>query len=186
MKKRGFTLIELLIVITLLGILAVAVLSAINPVEQINRSNDTSSRSDAEQLINAIDRFYASKGYYPWQTGTTDDEHSSVGFVEVTADAPADNDSVPVPMLTKLTSEGTAEIKESFVSRITSSSGNPLWIYNGGEQGQSTYVCFKPRSANFLDDATNRCNSTGDYEGDTLPDDYPAGACGETIYSCLP
>ena len=68
-KRKGFTLIELLIVITLLGILAVAVLSAINPIEQINRSRDTSSKSDAEQLINAIDRYYASKGYYPWTSG---------------------------------------------------------------------------------------------------------------------
>ena len=35
MLRKGFTLIELLIVISILGILAVAVLSAINPVEQL-------------------------------------------------------------------------------------------------------------------------------------------------------
>ena len=47
--QLGFTMIELLIVITILGILAVAVLSAINPIEQINRGRDTGRQSDAEQ-----------------------------------------------------------------------------------------------------------------------------------------
>ena len=52
--------------------MAVAVLSAINPVEQINRGHDTSSRSDAEQLISAVDRFNANKGYFPWQSSEND------------------------------------------------------------------------------------------------------------------
>ena len=71
MMKKGFTLIELLIVIAVLGILAVAVLAAINPIEQINRSRDTGSRSDAEQLLGAVDRFYASRGFYPWRSSPT-------------------------------------------------------------------------------------------------------------------
>ena len=62
--KKGFTMIELLIVIAILGILAVAVLSAINPLEQIRRGRDTGSRSDAEQLLNAVERYYSSRGYF--------------------------------------------------------------------------------------------------------------------------
>jgi len=65
--RTGFTMIELLIVIAVLGVLAVAVLSAINPIEQINRGRDTGSRSDAEQLLSAFDRFYTSQQIYPWQ-----------------------------------------------------------------------------------------------------------------------
>lgn len=65
--QLGFTMIELLIVITILGILAVAVLSAINPIEQINRGRDTGRQSDAEQLLSAIDRYNAFQGFYPWQ-----------------------------------------------------------------------------------------------------------------------
>jgi prepilin-type N-terminal cleavage/methylation domain-containing protein len=72
LRRLGFTMIELLIVIAVLGILAVAVLAAINPIEQIKRGKDTGSRSDAEQQISAIDRFYASQGYYPWMTGAAD------------------------------------------------------------------------------------------------------------------
>ena len=63
--QLGFTMIELLIVITILGILAVAVLSAINPIEQIRRARDTSSQSDAEQLLSAIDRYNAFQGVFP-------------------------------------------------------------------------------------------------------------------------
>lgn len=71
-SQLGFTMIELLIVITILGILAVAVLSAINPIEQINRGRDTGSQSDAEQLLSAIDRYNAFQGYYPWQEDAND------------------------------------------------------------------------------------------------------------------
>ena len=191
LKNRGFTLIELLIVITLLGILAVAVLSAINPVEQMNRSRDTSSRSDAEQLINATERFYSTKGYYPWRIGASDveaDGTTPVAWTQITAIAPADGDGVAIA--TKLAGGATAEIKESFISRITAGGYNPLYIYNDGGQGDSTYVCFLPKSASFSDDTGKRCDEHVDFG--TLPTDYPAEACPagcsgtKTCYSCLP
>ena len=58
--KKGFTLIELLVVITLIGILAVAVLSALNPIEQINKARDAGKRADSSQLLEALDRYFAS------------------------------------------------------------------------------------------------------------------------------
>ena len=206
MKNKGFTLIELLIVITLLGILAVAVLSAINPVEQMNRSRDTASRSDAEQLLSAIDRYYASTGYYPWFTAPpTDDEsdHSlkcdgNKTFCKVDMNLKDDEDE---PILTKLSSGGYAEIKESFVTRITDEGYNHLYVYNEGKQGDSTYVCFKPQSAAFKEEAVKRCVvEAGVTPTPEVPeqvfefikkawavtDDFPAEACGTTIYSCLP
>ena len=179
MKRQGFTLIELLIVITLLGILAVAVLSAINPIEQINRSRDTASRSDAEQLINAVDRFYATVGYYPWKDSTDEDFFPAPQAFTTVDDDWVDTQSVSV--LVKLTAEGTAEVKESFANRIKSSA-TPLNVYNNGGQGDSTYVCFEPRSAAFLKEAEDRCAAE-------LPLDYPVdSACPAegTSYSCLP
>lgn len=181
--KRGFTLIELLIVIAVLGILAVAVLSAINPIEQINRSRDTGSRSDAEQLISAIDRFYASSGYYPW---VVDAEVLDVrlDFVEVTADDWTDGTT---PVLEKLSQAGAEELKTSFTNRITASGYNSLYIYNNGEPGDSTYVCFRAKSGSFQVETGKRCTAE---EG--VPDDFPALACPadcattKTCYSCLP
>ena len=68
--KKGFTLIELLVVISLIGVLAVAVLSAINPIEQLNKGRDAGRRADSAQIINAIDRYYASNEEFPWNSST--------------------------------------------------------------------------------------------------------------------
>src|SRR3989344_9674224 len=65
--KKGFTLIELLVVISVIAVLAVAVLSSINPVEQINKAKDTASKSDAAEILNAMERYYATFGCYPWE-----------------------------------------------------------------------------------------------------------------------
>lgn len=187
MKNKGFTLIELLIVITLLGILAVAVLSAINPIEQMNRSRDTATRSDAEQLINAIDRYYATTGYYPWRTGATDKD-SVTGSVGVDW-TPVNEDWVDTEgesVLDKLSSGGYAEVKESFVTRISDDSYNTLQVYNRGQGGDSTYICFEPASQAFKEEAAERCEVV---EGEiALPDDFPeTDACGGEIkYNCLP
>ena len=195
MKNKGFTLIELLIVITLLGILAVAVLSAINPVEQMNRSRDTATRSDAEQLINAIDRYYATVGYYPWMANAAS-ENTNLDWTEITAaDQAFGTDGQKI--LELLSAGASAELKESYITRIISGGANPLYIYNKGEQGNSTYVCFNPASAAMGLEAYKRCSAHPDY-GD-LPTDFPAEACPDTCttagseanppdncFSCLP
>ena len=181
MKNKGFTLIELLIVITLLGILAVAVLSAINPIEQINRSKDTATRSDAEQLINASDRYYASKGYFPWMSNGQSINLAVDPLVEIETDDQTFGDDAE-STLTNLSSGGSAEIKESYVSRIVAANANHLYLYNHGDQGDSTYVCFVPKSAAFREEAWGRCDSGAPNHDDfgDLPSDYPAGACPAT------
>lgn len=180
--KSGFTLIELLIVIAVLGILAVAVLSAINPIEQINRSRDTGSRSDAEQLLGAIDRFYASQGYYPWKTSPILPAASDATAWAVVNNTWTDGATA---VLTKLAAAGTGELKSSFTTRITSTGYNSLYKYNRGTSGDSTYLCFVPKSASFQTESGTRC-------GATLPADYSTNACpagcvaAKTCYSCLP
>ncbi len=198
-KKLGFTMIELLIVIAVLGILAVAVLSAINPIEQINRGRDTGTRSDAEQLISSVDRFYAAKGYYPWMTNGTSDNTWTDG---VTGTAPGvltagdlielnapgtligdDNGGSGIDILDLLSNGGTSEIKSSFVTRITDAqASNYLSIYNDGVSGDSTYACFKPKSNSFREEAWKRCAvetapGSGAYTLNILPGDFPPGAC---------
>lgn len=169
-KNKGFTMIELLIVIAVLGILAVAVLSAINPIEQINRGRDTSSKSDTEQLLSSIDRFNAMRGLWPWQDSTTDP--AAVTWGPVTAIYPK---GTTCSMLQNLASgvdpcPGTDEIKAAFVNRVTSTRSNALYIGYGGATGQSVYVCFNPQSGSFKKEADDRCIAA--------PTDYPAAACG--------
>lgn len=200
MKRiAGFTMIELLIVITILGILSVAVLSAINPIEQINRGRDTGSKSDAEQLLGAIDRYNAFNGYYPWQTNPS----NSRALAWTLFDQPSailDVDGV-CPISDKLSAGSTGclgsdELKVTFFNRIFGSGYNHLYIYNNGSQGDSTYVCFKPQSRIFKTEAVTRC---GNVSGDGLPEDIVGAArtaiCEDAddpnaadanIYICLP
>ena len=188
---HGFTLIELLIVIAVLGILAVAVLSAINPIEQINRSRDTGSRSDAEQLLGAIDRFYATAGYYPWYTSADDDE-VELAVTEVTTTTWLDNDTPQVAVLNKLSQAGTGELKGSFVTRIDDGGYNTMIVYNHGGTGESTYVCFEAKSSSFNTEAWLRCGEA--VSGIGLPDDLQPAAASICIgdpatnknFSCLP
>lgn len=188
---HGFTLIELLIVIAVLGILAVAVLSAINPIEQINRSRDTGSRSDAEQLLGAIDRFYATSGYYPWKTSPTtpiDDASSWGAVVNTAAISPAGWGDGTTSVLDKLSAAGTGELKQSFTTRITDAGYNALYQANLGGPGESTYICFLPKSSSFQTEAANRCAGTvpSDYPPEACPVSPAACAAAKNCYSCLP
>lgn len=69
--KQGFTLVELLVVMTLLGIIAVAIVAAINPIEQANRARDTRFKSDSGQLVSAIERYYTQQAAFPWGSADT-------------------------------------------------------------------------------------------------------------------
>lgn len=166
----GFTLIELLIVIAVLGVLAVAVLSAINPIEQINRAKDNASKQDAEQLIGAFDRFYATKGFYPWQA----DNQADPTLVWTVVDGTW-TDGTDSVLDVKLSGTGAAELKQSFVTRVEGLAGtDQLHVYNSGATGDSTYVCYVPKSAAGQEEAASRC-------GGTLPSDFPAAdACATT------
>src|SRR3989338_4170740 len=64
---KGFTLIELLIVIAILGILAAAVLVAINPGKRTRQAQDAKRKNDIGALATEIQGFYTTpgQGFYP-------------------------------------------------------------------------------------------------------------------------
>jgi prepilin-type N-terminal cleavage/methylation domain-containing protein len=64
-NANGFTLIELLIVITILGVLATAVLLAINPLAQFAKARDARRKSELKQIHDALQRYYVLNGQYP-------------------------------------------------------------------------------------------------------------------------
>ena len=58
----GFTLIELLIVIAILGILAAAVLVAINPAKRTRQAQDAKRKNDVGALATEVQGYYTSPG----------------------------------------------------------------------------------------------------------------------------
>lgn len=140
--KEGFTLIELLIVITIVGVLAVAVLSAINPIEQIRRAQDQGMESDAAELLKATERYYTAFFEYPWDTLGEPDPNQTL---------------VRSSWLTELVNKG--EVKPQFVDRDS-------WgkIYTT-LAGTVVRLCFDPASSSFQKQADaagkNRDGSSG-------------------------
>jgi prepilin-type N-terminal cleavage/methylation domain-containing protein len=153
-STKGFTLVELLIVIALLGILATAVLAAINPLEQANRARDTRMRSDASQLLAAIDRYFVAQSEFPWQTvdpTTYDSSDDAVNF-----------SSAKLAVIGLCSSGGSGcnvdgvlisnnELKTEFRKRDFIKATDTEWsklLYVGKEAGASSsvYACFVPLS----------------------------------------
>ncbi len=62
-KRKGFTLIELLIVITIIGILAVALVPRIS--QGPARARDVQRKADMNNIASALELFYADTGLYP-------------------------------------------------------------------------------------------------------------------------
>jgi len=57
-RSKGFTLIELLIVIAVIGILAAALLIAIDPIDKIRAGNDTKVINDVRAIYDGANRAY--------------------------------------------------------------------------------------------------------------------------------
>lgn len=64
-KNNGFTLIELIVAVGILGILAVAAIMALDPVAQLQKSNDVRRKSDLAQIQRALESYYQDHGKYP-------------------------------------------------------------------------------------------------------------------------
>jgi prepilin-type N-terminal cleavage/methylation domain-containing protein len=173
-SSRGFTMIELLVVIAVIGVLAVAVLSSINPIEQINKGRDTRTRSDAAQLINAVDRYYAIHEKYPWNVAATGyeprpdllDAPDAVYTYEgnLPGATPAAADGTLFGWTQTLVTTG--EVKEGFVNRL--GNDNSISIFKAGVNNATMYACFVPTSLAFKQEAWDNCSSgVTPQEGDT-------------------
>ena len=159
----GFTLVELLIVIALLGVLAAAVLAAINPLEQANRARDTRMKSDASQLLAAIDRYYVASDHFPWYVVGSQTDNAGYGFVSA---------KTPGVGLCNATGCGGTnygllisnnELKSEFANRdfikAADSAETDLLYIGKGDSGTteiavSVYACWVPRSKSERQKAT--------------------------------
>ncbi len=198
----GFTMIELLVVISVIGVLAVAVLSSINPIEQINKGRDTRTRSDAAQLINAVDRYFAIHEKYPWNVPNTGTDTSGDGYDPGTSDPGTDYTN---EFIFDGTSDDwdwtdelvtTAEVKEGFVNRVKDydATENHMVLFKEGTSNATMYACFLPTSQAFKREAADNCDDTnGERTTPTAPSSSSLTICTTTDgtiddanYICLP
>lgn len=175
--QAGFTMIELLVVIAVIGVLAVAVLSTINPIEQINKGRDTRTRSDAAQLLNAIDRYYAIQERYPWNT-------TSPTFTAAVVD-PANewtwNTAGDFNWADILTS--TNEVKNGFITRLEGvATPYHIRLWKGALANSTTYACFVPTSQAFKLEAVDKCNTGAVPGGNSGGIGTPGAVAGQAAF----
>jgi prepilin-type N-terminal cleavage/methylation domain-containing protein len=144
-STRGFTLIELLIVIALLGALAVGLLAAIDPFEQLKKGRDTSSRNTVSEFYNANLRYYSTKGQFPWGT-------SGIGPSSILALA---------TYVTALQNAG--ELKDNFIQLAGTGNVAKMTLYSTGAEDMA--VCFKPESKGFQIDPNTIYDMSGSTAG---------------------
>jgi prepilin-type N-terminal cleavage/methylation domain-containing protein len=134
-RKSGFTLIELIIAITILGLLAVALLAALDPIEQFNKARDTATRNTALEIHNAMLRYNASKDAFPtWVSAVTSFPLSPTG-----------NRGALIADLIN-----TGELKSNFI-QAAGSALDRISVYNN--LNGIFYTCFRPVSKQFRTEA---------------------------------
>jgi len=145
-KINAFTLVELLIVIALIGILSVAVLATINPIEQANKARDAKFKNDAAEILSAYERYYASQNNYPWNLVGTTVATDWVGSFE-------SNEEEFGILGAGGTGTGalvvTSELKSSFAGKEPFRGADTVdtdYLYTYHTTSGDNYVCFLPKA----------------------------------------
>lgn len=155
-SKRGFTLIELLIVIALLGALAVGLIGALDPFEQLKKGTDTGTRDLVNQMQTGIIRYYSIKNNMPWcPTGAGCPADPSGTILNAAPIGPG-------------TSAGTAianmilagELKANF-DQLNAPNVTKVFV-TGSQTLNTVTVCYSPTSKSFqADPNTKYTDNTG-------------------------
>jgi hypothetical protein len=142
-------LVELLIVIALLGALAIGLIGALDPFEQLKKGTDTGTRNSVSEIHSAVIRYYALKGIMPWcaTSGCIVDQTYVVSM-------PLSNATF-LPYLANIVDTG--ELKSNFT---TVQQGELGKIYVTGTDAQ-VIVCYKPGSKSFRSDLNTKFDAAG-------------------------
>lgn len=162
---KGFTLIELLIVIALLGALAVGLLAALDPFEQLKKGTDTGVRNTVSEVHGAIIRYYGIKNYMPWCTDAdTCNDPTSLQL--------SDTDGTTILDAIKTTGELKSDFSE------LAGSGTLGKIYVTGSNADATVtVCYKPTAKSFSADPNTKFTDAGVTPNGSCPTGDPADNC---------
>lgn len=156
--NKGFTLIELLIVIALLGALAVGLLAALDPFEQLKKGTDTATRNIVSEVQGSIIRYYGIKSHMPWcptGAGATCLGDPTTGIDLSTS--PIGPQSTAGTALANIVAAG--ELKADF---YTLAGGNTARVFvTGSEAGATAIVCYKPTAKSFIADVNTKFTKVG-------------------------
>jgi len=160
--RKGFTLVELLIVIALLGALAIGLIGALDPFEQLKKGTDTGTRDLVNQVQTAVLRYNATTNKMPWAAWDTDDIAATV-----LSDASFD-DAIQALM-------DSGEMKTNFNDIYANAKSKVYLTYLHPSTAQSltVRVCYMPDSKSFQVDPNTKYaedgtlfDSTGTATGD--------------------
>ncbi len=151
-SKKGFTLIELLIVIALLGALAVGLLAALDPFEQLKKGTDTGIRNTVSEFQGAVIRYYALKNQMPW-CADSDCVGVSDGFAgNATGTSPNNLSSLAVTTSNII---ATGELKSDFSTLAGGATLAKITVFGSNSLG-TIEVCYKPSSKSFTSDPNTK------------------------------
>ncbi len=173
MFSKGFTLIELLIVIALLGALAVGLLAALDPFEQLKKGTDTGVRNTVSEFHGAVIRYYAIKSMMPWCSDA--DTCTLDGFNEAAFNELVDLKTTVIDNITD-----TGELKTDFASLAGDGTLGKIFVM-GSNADATVQVCFKPTAKSFVSDPNTKFNATSGAD-DCVADPNPAV---NTCYWCV-
>ena len=170
----GFTLIELLIVIALLGALAIGLLAALDPFEQLKKGTDTGTRNTMNEFHGATIRFYAIKNHMPW----VDDSLAVIDNQEP-AGSPTNDQLSDYPNTIAAITQ-TGELKAEFAELAGGQMDNI--ILTGTNDPPVLYVCFKPTAKSFMADPNTKYGPDGTTPYSPAGGLCPNGVAGQCYY----
>lgn len=147
-SAKGFTLIELLVVIAVIGILAAAVLIAINPLQKINQSKDAGTKEGLGQAASAMETYFTQNQSYPTTVaglvGTTNElkseprDSSGASFTTTCSTAPCSSQSMYFTL--NISDTTTAANRTPSGNACTSGAPCTVWCWRSttGKIGPST------------------------------------------------
>jgi prepilin-type N-terminal cleavage/methylation domain-containing protein len=154
--SQAFTMIELLIVISVLGILAVGLLAAVDPFEQLKKSRDTNTRQSVLALQTALTRYYATHNGLPWDTSSNVDCYTTYGDAGIRPDATMIADAGMAPCIASVEADG--ELKPGFVNAL---GANAQRMYISSANVSDISVCFAPESKSVFAEENTKYSNDG-------------------------
>jgi len=148
-NRKGFTLIELLVVIAVLGVLAAAVITAINPLGKINAAKDANVKSDISGIASALQSYYTGQNpsapAYPLLAAGLDDLKIT-GEVKVIP-----NQQTPAPACAASPNGYTTGTDYCYVVTAT---GDQAAVWGNTASSGTNFWCWDSTNAVFKNSAT--------------------------------